>query len=65
MAEKFAMIAAEKKDWYRPSDMTAKQTEWRARNYFSLNGLTELISGNQKDYFIILSHLKERIDHGG
>lgn len=42
MAEKFATIAAEKKDWYQPSERTAKQTERGAKHFFEANGLLEL-----------------------
>lgn len=41
MASRFAHIAAEKNDWYQPSDRTAKQIERTAKFYFELNGLTE------------------------
>jgi rubredoxin len=41
MARKFATIAAEKQDWYQPSEKTAKQTETSARHFFRLNGLLE------------------------
>lgn len=41
MARKFATIAAEKQDWYQPSQKTAKQTETLARHFFRINGLLE------------------------
>lgn len=40
MAENFARIAAEKKDWYQPSDVTAKQIERTAQWAFARHGLT-------------------------
>lgn len=42
MAEKFAMIAAEKKDWYQPSLETSKQIERRSKWLFEYNGLLEI-----------------------
>lgn len=42
MAETFATFAAEKKDWYQPSGVTARQTERIAKHYFKLNGLLEI-----------------------
>ncbi|WP_404973095.1 hypothetical protein [Vibrio campbellii] len=42
MAENFARIAAEKKDWYQPSDNTAKNIERKARWQFGVNGVTEV-----------------------
>ncbi|MBN3262172.1 hypothetical protein [Pectobacterium brasiliense] len=41
MARKFATIAAEKQDWYQPSEKTAKQTETLAKHFFRINGLLE------------------------
>lgn len=42
MAKKFATIAAEKQDWYQPSEKTARQTERSAKYFFDSNGLLEL-----------------------
>lgn len=42
MAEKFATIAAEKNDWYQPSERTARQTERAAKHFFGINGLLEI-----------------------
>ncbi|MGR5412416.1 hypothetical protein ACPV5T_07890 [Vibrio astriarenae] len=42
MAENFARIAAEKKDWYQPSDNTARNIERKARWQFGMNGVTEI-----------------------
>lgn len=42
MARRFAYIAAEKNDWYQPSDRTARQIERTAKYYFELNGLLEV-----------------------
>lgn len=42
MAENFARIAAEKKDWYQPSDDTARNIERKARWQFENNGVTEI-----------------------
>ncbi|MGI2111503.1 hypothetical protein ACRN9C_19220 [Shewanella frigidimarina] len=42
MAESFARIAAEKKDWYQPSDNTARNIERRARRQFEINKVTEI-----------------------
>lgn len=39
IAKQLAMLAAEKKDWYQPSERTAKQTENIATNFFRSNGL--------------------------
>ncbi|MCL2898159.1 hypothetical protein [Brenneria tiliae] len=39
LARQFAEIAAEKQDWYQPSERTAKQTERIAKRLFKLNGL--------------------------
>lgn len=41
MAESFARIAAEKKDWYQPSDDTARLIERRARWRFEWNEVTK------------------------
>ncbi|MBP2858500.1 hypothetical protein J8657_12895 [Dickeya oryzae] len=41
LAEKFAIIAAEKQDWYQPSEKTAKQIETSAKYFFRINGLLE------------------------
>lgn len=41
MAENFARIAAEKKDWYQPSENTARNIERRARWQFERNGVTK------------------------
>lgn len=40
-ANKFAEIAANKRNWYQPSDRTAKQIERNAQNLYKLNGLLE------------------------
>lgn len=42
MAEKFAMIAAEKNDWYQPSEQTSRQIEIRAKWFFEYNNLLEI-----------------------
>ena len=42
MAENFARIAAEKKDWYEPSDNTARNIERRARLLFERNEVTKI-----------------------
>lgn len=42
MAENFARIAAEKKDWYQPSDNTARNIERKARWQFEINGVTKI-----------------------
>ncbi|MDE9535869.1 hypothetical protein [Xenorhabdus bovienii] len=41
LAKQFATIAAEKRDWYQPSEKTAKQTEISAARFFRINGLLE------------------------
>ena len=42
MAKQFAHIAAEKNDWYQPSERTAKQVERIAKHFFDSNGLTKI-----------------------
>ncbi len=42
MAQKFAMIAAEKQDWYQRSESTAKQIENHAKYLFQYHGLLEI-----------------------
>lgn len=42
MAQKFAMIAAEKRDWYQRSESTAKQIENHAKYLFRYHGLLEI-----------------------
>ncbi len=42
MAERFAMIAAEKKDWYQPSEETSRQIERRSKWLFEHNNLLEI-----------------------
>lgn len=42
MAERFAMIAAEKNDWYQPSEETSRQIERRSKWLFEHNNLLEI-----------------------
>jgi len=42
MAENFARIAAEKKDWYQPSKNTARNIERKARRQFEINEVTKI-----------------------
>lgn len=42
MARNFARIAAEKKDWYQPSEHTARSIERKAKWHFERHGITKI-----------------------
>lgn len=42
MAKTFALIAAEKKDWYQPSNPTARRIETVAKFHFERHGITRI-----------------------
>ncbi|WP_197734987.1 hypothetical protein [Photobacterium damselae] len=42
MAKNFARIAAEKKDWYQPSEHTARNIERKAKWHFERHGVTKI-----------------------
>lgn len=58
MAEKFAMIAAEKKDWYQPSVETSREIERRSKWLFEYNGLLEIDKHEPEKLLYNTEHFK-------
>lgn len=72
MAKKFAYIAADKNDWYQPSEKTAKQIERIAKFNFNLNGLLEIekheperLLYNTEPFKGALDSWRRKASHGG